>query len=42
MEFFDKKIKKMKNDISSLGKELKELQNVNKIYNIIIIYRKIK
>lgn len=42
MEFFDKKIKKMKNDISLLGKELKELQNVNKIYNIIIIYRKIK
>ena len=43
MDIFDEKIIKMKNDISLIDKEIKDIQKVNyyKIYNI-IIHRKIE
>ena len=38
MDIFDEKIIQMKNDISLIGQEIKDIQKVNylKIYNIII------
>jgi len=43
MDIFDEKIIQMKNDISLIDKEIKDIQKVNykKIYNI-IIHRKIE
>ncbi len=41
MDIFDEKIIQMKNDISLIDKEIKDIQKVNKLYNI-IIHRKIE